>query len=1348
MTYLVARTCTEVVQSTGERVSRLIEEFRDRSAYILLGDPGSGKTESFKAEAKACGGFYVSARDFLTLSFPATAVGKILFIDGLDESRAGEGDGRTPLDRLRTRLDGLGRPSFRLSCREADWLGSSDRNALLAVVPTSELSVIHLDQLTRHQVQDILDHHPTVLDPAEFLKNAEERGLDALLQNPQTLNLLIEAVKGNEWPSTRQETFRLACEKLAAEHNVEHRTAYRGQRVDTAAILNAAGGLCAIQLLADISGFTDIGTTSHNIVALRDIGWLSGQPVSQALKTRLFVGIGEEQLTPAHRSIAEYLAANFLTQIIEKGNVSMSRVLALITAADGGVVAGLRGLNAWLSVLNPESRRRLIQIDPLGITLYGDAKLFSVEDKLTLLKALHILARQYSGFRWQDWSAKPFGALATADMVEHLKSILVSPLKDEGYQAFLDCVLDAVRYGDPLPELKDELRAIAVDATRWPSIRKDALKAYMRLSQSEPDAIREIAEGIRDGIIEDSGDELLGILLHDMFPQVIKAEEVFSYRHKPKDTSFIGMYHFFWSSQLSETARDADIPILMDVLISEKPLKSANHDDFMIRKMVSKLLRRAILEHGEKVTDELLYEWLGLSLNNYGWPQRLEREDSAAIKDWLEAHPERYKGLLLIGISKCANAENFQICTILITRRLFMAKPPEDLGLWWLARAEEEQDQTKADCFFNNAIEHFFSGQSAVGLSVDFFEKWVEERPRFAVVYRRSTYQKIPDWQRKHAKHNQKYKEEQQKKREGWMQNFRSHLPRIRTGDAPPKVLHDLASAYLGHLMEADGETGMERLHSFLDNDEELISAALEGFCRAIERPGLPTVKEILELNIKGRVHYIAAACLAGLEERYKVDPSQVLGLSDNILEKAIAFQYSDLSKERDWFNACVRDRTDVVAKVLIKHVKMQVKAKKEHIEGVYPLAHNEEYASVARMAVAPLLRTFPTRSNKKQVSYVLGDLLKSALRYMGDEELKRLINEKLTIQRMDIMQRIYWLAAGIIVDSRQYDDELRSFVGKSPTRIQSLASFFIDRFESGIIRDEMRENTLSYLIQIFAPTCSPEWPRGAHFVSAAMETADFVRALVNRLGGTPTGDASQELQNLLQDSSLSSWHRTLRHALHTQAVSIRETTFRHPTVKEVCDTLGNGSPANAADLAALATEHLQQLANEIRHGNTDQYKQFWNVDKHARPEIPRPEDACRDTLLERLKDRLRRFGVDAIPEGHYADDKRADIRISRTTSNASMAIPIEVKRDSHPDIWKAISDQLIDLYTREPESKGRGIFIAFWFGVKKMPAPPNGDKPTTAGQLETLLVSLIPVDKRELISVCVIDCSLPKNKK
>jgi hypothetical protein len=232
---------------------------------------------------------------------------------------------------------------------------------------------------------------------------------------------------------------------------------------------------------------------------------------------------------------------------------------------------------------------------------------------------------------------------------------------------------------------------------------------------------------------------------------------------------------------------------------------------------------------------------------------------------------------------------------------------------------------------------------------------------------------------------------------------------------------------------------------------------------------------------------------------------------------------------------------------------------------------------------------------------------------------MKQIINEKLALLKLDATQHIYWLAAGLVVAPSDYETALSTFVGKRRARVQSLAAFFSDRFDRWIVREDMHESSLAYLVRMFASICSPERPRGTHWVSPAMHTAEFVNALVNRLGGTPTPAAEEEIKKLLADSSLEKWHRTLRHAQHAQRVSYREATFRHPTIFETCQTLENRAPTNAADLMALTIDCLRELALETRHGNSDQYKNFWNLDWHARPYKPRPEDACRDTLLERL---------------------------------------------------------------------------------------------------------------------------------
>ena len=251
------------------------------------------------------------------------------------------------------------------------------------------------------------------------------------------------------------------------------------------------------------------------------------------------------------------------------------------------------------------------------------------------------------------------------------------------------------------------------------------------------------------------------------------------------------------------------------------------------------------------------------------------------------------------------------------------------------------------------------------------------------------------------------------------------------------------------------------------------------------------------------------------------------------------------------------------------------------------------------------------------------------------------------------------------------------------------------------------------------------------------MQASRLVNDLIQRLAASPTKDASDALDRLLAAPALSRWRDVLSRVQDAQRVTWRDASYRHHTIEQVCQTLNDGTPANPGDLAALVMDRLLELADQIRRGRTDDWSQYWN-EPHGQIPTPKHEDRCRKALLSDLQQRLPQ-GVDAQPEGQYANDKRADIRVSY----GDFQVPVEIKKNMHRDLWSAPQNQLIAQYTSAPDTDGYGIYLVFWFGKEYTQASEEG-RPANPEKLKKRLEATLSPAEAHKISVCVIDVSRP----
>lgn len=469
-------------------VPRLFSDFADRANIVLLGDPGAGKTHLFNQAAGNEHARFIKARAFL--STPADMLrGQAVFIDGLDERRAGRGD-RDTIDALVTKLFEVAPSKVRISCRAADWLGESD---LAAIAPFFDQQggacVLYLESLSGAEQIAVLTGQGVSGDAAGlFLNDAVRRGLGDFLENPQNLIMLWRAVQTGAWPATRKELFELSTKLMLQESNVDR--ARSGVGVFSVAELRpVAGAVCTARLISDVAAInlTDQEGTA-DIPSYRSFDLFPPERVQAALGRRVFDATPETETADyAHRTTAEFLAAEFLASLV-RGGLPFGRVIALI-GVDGYPASELRGLHAWLAVHLPEHADQLIEADPYGVLTYGDAASLSSTSCAVLVRALVNLSRANPWFRSGNWQAQPIGALARPDMVNEFRAILNNP--DSGF-GIRSVVIDALALGTPLPAMLPDLEIVLARQASPYAERLHAFNALLRLGDSGKATLRTV----------------------------------------------------------------------------------------------------------------------------------------------------------------------------------------------------------------------------------------------------------------------------------------------------------------------------------------------------------------------------------------------------------------------------------------------------------------------------------------------------------------------------------------------------------------------------------------------------------------------------------------------------------------------------------------------------------------------------------------------------------------------------------------------------------------------------------------------------------------------------------------
>ena len=1304
---------------------------------MLLGDPGAGKTWSFKELAQQTGGQYVTCRSFLNL--PLSELSDVLFIDGLDEQRAGPADDAI-VDRIIQRLFERGPRVVRISCRSRDWLGETDLAAFKDFFDRAGgFAVVALEQVTQaEQVEILCADGASEAEAQDLIAEAKSRDLESFLENPRKLLMLWRVVSAGEWPATIYELFDSATRLELQEENAAH-ARKEGGCFTADELKLTAGAICAARLIADIEGVSlSAKSQTTGFPNYRALDYLDLERVEAALKRPLFKAAAPPECVDYdHRTSAEFLAAFWLADQIRSG-LPIGRVRALL-GTDGHPSSELRGLHAWMPLALPEHAETFIYADPLGVLEYGDAASLPPKARLALLNAIAAIANDNPWFLSFDRSSAKLASLVQEDSVAQLCAILNDPNAPRDLRRL---ALEAFDAAEPCNAAFETLETVLKNEAFHKSDRAIALRVLCAFGEKGENFVVSEASLL-------AGDEVSVLYLRTealdhCYAKGFGPADVVTLVRDYMESRHDGAVGVLW--RLCERLPVGDIPEILDDIVDVVPERfgaDVNAAVWDVASFIGKMIDRVASETPSVISAIRVVRWMQLRARLQRFS--VERSEGAFIES-LKGAPGLVGPAFDLLVDRPEFAEEKGRRFRLFSEIVAPIASAETIAGWCIKRLKMESDPRRREFVLQTGFQYCLPDSCAGQQNFETLYEIGDNDPTLKNFMDAYLVCDLDDWQFERRGKMAARRREQHENREKLRADFAAKREAIRTGQATNHLTF-AAEVYLDQFRDLDHDAEpTARLASFLG--DENAAAALEGFAAFCNFGAPPTVEEILGKDKEGKYLSVWRVFIAAIDVQLRSGAS-LAGVSPDIAAAVLAFDTLNLTSDRLERNATndvsfresVRQAfPEVGAEVYRRLVEYELERGKDPGNRLYEYLDEASFRKWRREALLPIIDKHPDMNAATLRQMLQAALCEHALHGALASRAIPAIDD----DAMDPEKREIWRATAYLLQPAEVRAPFESAIAKDRNAFWVLRNFLGLQDRTPYDRWPLSIDDLHFLIAVVGAQWPPiDHPSGGWSGNTNPWDADeCVRILIDRLSAETDADATQALKSLIADEALSEYRDYLKNALARHHVARREAEYDRPDWERTVAALANKAPANAADLHALVVDHLRDVAKEIDGNNVDIYKQFWNENSRGQIDAPKGEDSCRDVFVNLLRPRLAPFGLTVEPEGHMSANKRVDIAVSRP----GLKMVIEVKLSHSGDLWSAMTTQLDHLYTRDPETKGFGVLLVLWHGAvsgkKPTTHPSTGTKAKSGSELEDQLNEQNSEAQSSRLRAIVVDVS------
>ncbi len=497
---------------------------------VVLGEPGSGKTEEFRHKADELRtqgeyAFFVQL-DQLVFGSLESSLGRhetkllhrwvqsreeaVFFLDSVDESKLRlQSDFFTALDRLGDGIrEGLARARIIISSRFSEWRAETDAWGMM-----SRLPVPPTDRPGNDRATDLLIVQLVPLDKARVRLFAQAKGVD----DPDAFFQELDAA--HAWPFARRPFDVLALIKYwrrygafgslrdLIELDLEEKLRETDDRakLDPLSREQARTGAMALAAAVAFCRSFDFAVPDDRKLGGEDAmgaaeclpgDWPSDHQ-SAILNRAVFDSASFRRVRFHHRRVAEYLAAEWLNERMAQGCELETLDQLLFESGSGRRILRpfLAPVTAWLACGDEEwnsfTRQWILEADPTLFLRHGDPDSLPVDYRKTLLRKL---VERYRGRQrvWIEDETESLARIAHPDLApvirelatdrgvsNDVREILLQVVRHGRISACVDVALNIIAD----PNEADSLKQYAVAAVRDAGEQKHKQRLVSIVSQ-------------------------------------------------------------------------------------------------------------------------------------------------------------------------------------------------------------------------------------------------------------------------------------------------------------------------------------------------------------------------------------------------------------------------------------------------------------------------------------------------------------------------------------------------------------------------------------------------------------------------------------------------------------------------------------------------------------------------------------------------------------------------------------------------------------------------------------------------------------------------------------------------